>query len=99
MLSCANSSRRPERPQGYSFCQSRGQLKLFVERWDTVEAVGTRTSRLMLAPITAPRIGADRESRGSHRPYTDFSGLMCTTITFPVDIRTNYDLRSIWNLD
>jgi hypothetical protein len=74
-------------------------LKLFVGKWVTVDAIGTRTNQVMLAPITAPRIGADRESLGPNGAYTGFSGLMCTTIALPVDIRTHYDLRSIWNLD
>lgn len=53
----------------------------------------------MLAPITAPRIGADRESPGFGRVCPDFSGLMCTTVALPVDILIHYDLRSIWNCD
>lgn len=61
MLSYANSSRRLEKPQGYSSCHSRGQLKPFVGRWGTVDAVGTQTSQIMPAPITAPKIGACSE--------------------------------------
>jgi hypothetical protein len=95
MLSCANSSRRPERPQGYSSCHSRGQLKPFVGRWGTVDAVAPRKNRPMLAPVTAPRIGADRESPGANGPHTDFPGLIRATVAIPVVILTHYDLRSI----
>ncbi|RAQ84737.1 hypothetical protein A4G86_20785 [Burkholderia pseudomallei] len=74
-------------------------MKLFVGRWDTVDVIGTRTSWLMLAPKTAPKINADRESLGWDGPYTDFSGLMCRSIALPADIRAHYDLRSILNFD
>lgn len=64
MLSCANSSRRPGRPQGYSSCHSPVRLKRFVASWATVDAIDTRTYLPMPAPITASRIDADRESPG-----------------------------------
>ncbi|VVD26545.1 protein of unknown function [Paraburkholderia dioscoreae] len=70
-------------------------MKLFVERWVTVGAIGTRTHQLMLAPVTAPRIGTDRRSLGVERSCTDFPGLIRAAIAIQTAILAHYDLRSI----